>query len=265
MYVVKIMPQSILRLIQRGGEHMRFKIIFQLEHPSMHIEYRRGIVSFLKNAYEKQNKDLYEYYYGNDKKSTKPFSFSINMAIKRIESPLIHLNGTRVTMVYTTSDMETGLQTYNALITQKNISYPFFGGNTITLKSVYIEKEPRVYNSETLVRFLSPFVIREHNKVDNKDRYVLAQDEDFEKKCHEIIAAQFEKDAPELIGLMDGFSIQPVGTPKKAVIKHYETYLDANRGDYVLKGHPELIRYFHQGGFGSRKSAGFGVFEILGR
>ena len=50
---------------------------------------------------------------------------------------------------------------------------------------------------------------------------------------------------------------------KKVVVKHYGRYIDITTGMFEIQANNEILQYFYDQGIGSRKSAGFGMIDLI--
>ncbi|MEN3039126.1 MAG: CRISPR-associated endoribonuclease Cas6, partial [Candidatus Kryptonium sp.] len=64
---------------------MRFSIFYKLSKDTIPIDYRRGIISLLKKAFENSNIEIYKNFYENKNNITKPFTFSVYLPYSNIK------------------------------------------------------------------------------------------------------------------------------------------------------------------------------------
>lgn len=57
--------------------------------------------------------------------------------------------------------------------------------------------------------------------------------------------------------------ILPQGSFKKVVTTYKGTYITAWKGEFLLKGNPELLTFLQDTGLGAKNSQGFGMFRVL--
>ena len=62
--------------------------------------------------------------------------------------------------------------------------------------------------------------------------------------------------------IADTFEITPIA-PKKVIIKFYEKQIETSVGTFNIKGDKRLLEYLYKAGIGSKRSAGFGMFQII--
>jgi len=85
---------------------------------------------------------------------------------------------------------------------------------------------------------------------------------DFEQTLKELIEAELKETNCLPVEIAEGFSIEPI-LAKKTVVKHFDIMLEASVGAFLIKGNPLLLNFLYLGGMGSRRSGGFGLFELI--
>ncbi len=167
------------------------------------------------------------------------------------------LNSEDVELSVYTNSFEDGIDIYNAVTMQKNKKYPFPEGNNFTVKDTKISNHKIITSDEIKVKFYSPLIVRKHEE--GKDYYMPFDDPEFEK--YFIMSA--EKYLESLNIIYDGsLKILPVN-PKKTVAVSFGNKITGNIGTYLIKGNPEILNVLYQSGAGSRRSQGFGLFELV--
>jgi CRISPR-associated endoribonuclease Cas6 len=129
------------------------------------------------------------------------------------------------------------------------------------IMDVKILPQYKINANEIVIKMLSPMVLREHNRETNIDRYIDCTCDDFVDMAKKNVQAQlsiFEMDE----SLLHSFTIVPV-MPKKTVVTAFKYHIDVSLGVYKLTGQPELLNFLYHAGIGSRRSQGFGMFEVL--
>lgn len=131
------------------------------------------------------------------------------------------------------------------------------------LKSISTQKKELISNSRAIFKTTmgSGICVREHDRNNNKDKYYVYSDNEFRDKIksvvmNQVIKAGFtKKEANEI-------KINPIKC-KKVVAKHYRRYIDITTGIFEIQGNNEILQYFYNEGIGSRKSAGFGMVDLV--
>jgi len=245
---------------KEGGGEMRLKLDFELYSNEFPIESRRVALSFFKAALEQYDQALFKNMFSKSKSIMKDYVFSLYLPIKKIEDEKIILKNPRIHIYFSTDDLSLGVNFYNAFnaclnkkLKNKGLSY--------MLKKINMIYEETIVNSEINVKFMSPLLVRDFLEKGDSELYIGPDDERFEKRLNEIVAVQI-KELKSGLGLKGKISIEPINT-KKTVIKHYGQFIDGYGGIYCLKSNPEILNYLYKSGVGSRRSHGFGMFNLI--
>ncbi len=232
---------------------------FYVETDEINLDYRRLMLSFLKNALQRSDTQLFEAMYGTGVTKEKNFAFDIRLGRVQYLPDCVRLTNDKFTWEIVTPDYALGIDIYNALLNMKNVKYPAYNGNNIILKKSQMFNHKHYESESVLVRFCSGLCVRRHVKGE-KDRYFLYDDVEFEEQLLCNLKLQL-KDS----GITDftKFSLTPVNA-KKIFSKTMGIVIPNSIGVFRLTGSTELINYLYQSGIGSRRNHGFGVFEIIG-
>lgn len=234
-----------------------------LERETLPSDYRRACLSFIKRATTEYADGKYfeEFYQGNH---TKAFSFALGLPRGvRFSGDTIFLPKpeSQITLTISTADPRTAAILSNAFLAMKGKTHPVKGNMLRIEKVVLLPEKPIPQNSHVLlIRMLAPLCIREH--IDNKDRYITIEDADFAQQFTRVIAYQL-KDQTEFTE-EEKNSVQLIPYEmKKTVVRHYGQKIACSLGVGVLTASPRVLHYLYQSGMGSRRSAGFGLFDII--
>ena len=66
----------------------------------------------------------------------------------------------------------------------------------------------------------------------------------------------------EMVNEKISIKITPI-RPKKTVVKHYNQFIESSIGSFILEGNPAVLDYLYKACVGSRRSSGFGLFEVI--
>ncbi len=240
---------------------MRFKIELELKNEQLTLEYRKSIVSLFKHSltvYEHGRHFSTYYEIGKE----KPFTFAVMIPNSTFRKDIILVPNRKIDITFRTGDISTGIVFFNALLMQKNTSYPLAYDNVMKVKNIVIEKESAITTNSINVIFRSPLCVRKHSKDDNKDIYYSYEKEGFDEALHEVLNLQIANSKALPISILEGFSMTPVRC-KKTVIRHCSQFIEVTLGMFTLTGNIALLNYFYTNGISSRKSSGFGLFEIM--
>lgn len=242
---------------------MRFKLDFIIDRSELNADYRRCILSFIKNALSNSvNGNLLERFYKDT--NTKDFSWAMIVAKPQFTKEKFQFADNKFSLVFSTDDrMQSGMYLMLAFLNQKNKRYPAEEGNYFTLKNIVQLDQKEIKG--TKVRFAtmpgSSLVVREHDRETNRDIYYSCEDEGYADRLEQALKTQAE---------MAGFPETSVESIKlhsvagrKIVVKYYGIYLDATIADFTVSGENKILQYFYQNGVCSRRSSGFGMLEIL--
>lgn len=242
---------------------MRFKLDFMVDQSEINIDYRRLILSYIKNALSQSvNGDLLDRYYMDT--NTKDFTWTLIVSRPQFTKEKLQFANNRFSLIFSSDDKrQTGMYLMLAFLNQKNKRYPAEDGNYIYLKNIVQLNQKEI--NDTTVRFVtmpgSSIVVREHNRETNRDKYYTCEDEGYADKLEQALKTQAE---------MAGFAETSVAdikvhsvTGKKVVVKHYGIYLDATIADFTVSGENEILQHFYLNGACSRRSAGFGMLDIM--
>lgn len=242
---------------------LMLQLYTDLQGKTLPAEYRGAIISLHKRALTDYADGKYfeEFYQGNH---TKAFSFAVGLP-KGVQfsqdTILLPKPESRITLTISTADPRTAVILSNAFLAMKGKTHPV-KDNVLRIEKVVMIPEKTV--SQTghvmLIRMLAPLCIREH--IDHKDRYITIEDDDFAQQFTRVIAYQL-KDRTEFTE-EEKQSVQLIPYEmKKAVIRHYGQKIACSLGTAVLTASPQVLNYLYQSGMGSRRSAGFGLFDIV--
>lgn len=247
--------------IRRGK--MRFFLTLELKEPNFPIEYRKTILSYIKNALSKCNNGKYFEQFFKDN-IQKDYCFSVLLPKCKFNRSEIQLDKKEVKILFSIEDKEkAGLILFSAFIGQKNKSYPLPGNNFMILKSINTKKSEEIWNSKVIFKTTlgSGLCVRDHDKENNRDNYYVYNDNEFRDKLsivlyNQALQAGFnEEEAMEI-------KVNPIQC-KKVVVKHYNRYIDTSVGMFEVHGNRRVLQHFYDAGIGSRKSMGFGMVDLV--
>lgn len=241
---------------------MRFCLILELKEPKIPIEYRKIVLSYIKNAISKCNDGKYYEDFFKDTKQ-KDYCFSVILPKSKFIKDKIILDNNEIKILFSTGNNKLGLILYQAFIAQKNKQYPLPNGNFIKLKSIINNNQKEIYNNRAIFKTTlgSGLCVRSHDPETNKDIYYVYNDEKFREKLNVVLTNQllnagFTKEESEEI------KVNPIQC-KKVVAKHYRRYIDITTGIFEIQGNNKILQYFYDSGIGSRKSMGFGMIDLV--
>lgn len=237
---------------------MRYKLYFNLENENISLQYRKSILSFIKNALKEYDEKQYKKFYNEKDNIIKPFTFAVFFKDSKFDGDNIIVNSKTMELNMSAEDYNTGIILCNAFNHQRNKKFSL-NNNSMTLNNIVLLPEKQINNEEIIIKFLSPLVVR--SRIDKKDYYYSYKDKEFSDMLKINIRMQLKiSDLPETI--VEDFKIEPINA-KKTVIKFYEKQIESSIGTFKLTGNTELLNYLYKSGIGSKHSAGFGMFEVI--
>ncbi|GMQ64160.1 CRISPR-associated endoribonuclease Cas6 [Vallitalea maricola] len=240
---------------------MRFKVELQLKKNYLPLDYRPAVLSLFKHSLTKyENGKYFTTYYEIGKE--KPFTFAVGIPNSKFNKEKILVPPKKIHITFSTGDLGTGIIFFNSLMLQKGKYYPLANENGMVIKNILIEKESVITTNTIEVIFMSPLCVREHNKENNKDIYYSYEKKGFNQVLNKILKFQIDDSNTLSTSILDGFSMVPI-RGKKTVVRHHSQFIEVTVGVFHLTGNIELLKYLYKNGIASRKSSGFGLFEII--
>jgi CRISPR-associated endoribonuclease Cas6 len=264
---------------------MRVRIVLKTDE--MPFLYRHRIISLIKEALMRSDKDYKEFLYNG--KISKPFTFSLmfpntkefvnkRISIDRnfeIDDKVALIKDGFLSLFVSSSDyrfvisLVTGLKKIGTF----NFSYGdcmLVDGKSINLevKSISVLNEKVINNNFAIFRTMSPIVLE-----DKDDKPIIFLDDNFEKELNEIMDRILRSQIIRGFGLKRHLEFEPIKMSKQ-VIKHTLKdfrektgkpimYITGNTGIFKLSGDAEDLNMLYKIGIGNRTGQGFGMLEIL--
>lgn len=242
---------------------MRIKIEMETEFEELPIDYRGKFLSYLKSAITDYNLDLFNLLYENGSQ-IKNFCFSVYFVPDvDIGNDGIRLYSKRLVILITSPDILMGIHLTNAFMPRRYIWFPLGDyNNRLRVLTINKVQEKTIITDNIRFKILSPIVIRDHNREENKDWYYTFEDDGFEAIWKRNLLAElgdrFGRNVDRDIGALQ---IWPIKI-KKTVVKNYGIYLPCTLGSFALGGEKYLLEYIYKAGIGSKRSMGFGCVDI---
>lgn len=223
---------------------MRYQLVFQLDNEKFPKDYRRIIMSYIKNALSQYDETTYQKYYHEKDPIIKPFTFSVYYNHPAFEGETILIKDKIVKLNISIQDYSLAITLYNSVNHQRNIPFPITN-NTMILKNITMIPEDEITTDQITIKFMSPLVVRERKG--QKDWYYSYSEEG---KFKEILKQNLKEQltiSQIPLEALESFEIEAV-QPKKTIIKFYEKKIEASVGTYILKGNEELLNFLYQCG-----------------
>lgn len=223
---------------------MRYQLTFQLNTEEFPLDYRRTIMSYIKNALSKYDETTYQKYYHEKDPIMKPFTFSAYFNSPIFKDETIFVKDKMMKLNLSIQDYNLAITLYNSVNHQRNVSFPITN-NVITLKNITMMPEDEITTNQITIKFMSPLVVRERK--DKKDWYYsYSEDNKFKEILKQNLKEQLSISQIPLTTLED-FEIKAV-QPKKTIIQFYEKKIETSVGTYILKGDKQLLGFLYQCG-----------------
>ena len=252
---------------------MRIKLHFELENKIIPKDYRVLILSFIKHSleknFEKSYKEIYE-----SKPIMKFFTFSVYLPKPKIEKDKIELDKNYFNAVFSIYDNKRFIEFYNSFNSmiiknnEENKEHPYpLKDNKMRLKNITMENEKIITSNRAIIKFLSPLVVRKHEEITinekrkGKDIYLDFNDSDFNEQLNYSVT-RLIKDL-KLNGVNSNIKLEPCKSARKTVVDFKNVLIHSSIGEYIISGESELLNILYKTGIGSKRSGGFGMFDII--
>lgn len=240
---------------------MKFDLEFVLNEPTLPVDHIRCFISFLKKSLQEADLEAYQALYETGSPVLKPYTFSLFLPQRKVEAGFLRLGSPKIRMTFSCSDLGLAIAFLNGFTKQKKQLFPLPNQNAMTLVRFTTEMHPTVTENTLVIRFLSPLLVLERERESRKNCYLTWEADRFSHQLKENLSNQLVQ-----LGMTDlslsGFELTPL-KPKRVGHRVYGQLVLGNSGIYQLKGQPALLQYLLESGLGSRRSSGFGLFEII--
>lgn len=237
---------------------MRLKLYFNLENENFPIQYRKSILSFIKKSLTEYSEEYYKKLYNERDNIIKPYTFAIFFNNPEFRENQIIIKDKKFQMNMSIADMEIAVALYNSFNHQKQQKFSL-NNNSWKLENISLINEKKIETGNINIKFMSPLVVR--NRQNQKDYYYSYGSQEFLDTLKINIKEQLKiTNMPE--NIVDTFEIKS-DNYKKVIVKFYEKKIESTLGSFNIKGDIDLLRYLYQAGVGSKRSSGFGMFEII--
>jgi CRISPR-associated endoribonuclease Cas6 len=214
-------------------------------------------MSYFKAAYEKEYvEDFKDSYDGSN--DPHPFSFAVYIKDLAHEDDNIITPLNEIKMVISSNDYTLINLLYNSLLLNRKKKMSIKPNNKIWLERLSLRHLEEIDKEEVKIKMLSPLLIRVRDASQNKDYYKTIEDEGYVNDLN--FNLKFQSNLFKLN--QENLEIIPLKT-KKVVVPLMKVRYDATIGTFLLKGSKETINTLYKIGIGSRRSEGFGLFEIV--
>jgi len=265
---------------------MRLRILLKTDTDEMTFLYRHRIVSLIKEALTKSDKDYKEFLYNG--KIAKPFTFSLTFPILgfatkkisidknfEIEDKVALIKDGFLSLFISSSDYRFTISVATGLKKIGTFDFSYSGctvdGKHINLevKSISVLNEKVIKNDFAVFKTMSPIIL----EAIHDEPIPFSDNNRFEKELNEVMDRILRSETVRSFGLKRKLKFEPIKMSQK-VIKHTLKgfrektgkpimYLTGNVGIFKLSGDPEDLNMIYKIGLGNRTGQGFGMLEIL--
>lgn len=226
---------------------------------SIRKDYRRDILKFIKKVIYSSDNHLYTRYYDAQKRTQKPFTFSVTFRVKEDKTEYFILDGNLCKIHISSIDPVFVMTIYNGMLKFKNNSQ-IFGETKQKIEHIFLEKE-REFDDDTVVfKTLSPILVRSYSGT--KSNGFLSYDSpDFVSNLSLSTVGLVKRlaginiDTSEII-------IEPVKM-SCSVAKNYGGEI-GNKGLIKINAPNDVLKIIYQAGIGAKRSQGYGMLEVVG-
>ncbi len=238
---------------------MRFKLTFNLENEHFPIQYRKNIMSFIKLSLTEYSEEYYKKLYNQKDNIIKPYTFAVFLKGAKFQEDEIIVESKKIELNIAIADYEIAVILYNAFNHQKYKKFSL-DRNSMTLENITMMLEKEINTDSITVKFMSPLIVR--NRQDRKDYYYSFCDKELFIETLKINIKEQLKITNMEKEVVDDLRIEVV-EGKKVITKFYEKKIEGTLGIFKISGNKELLKYLYQAGMGSKRSSGFGMFQII--
>lgn len=231
---------------------MRFEIELMLDSVSINKDYRRSIVSVIKQCLSEEDFDeIYK------ERKLRSFTFSPFIKIDSFSRDKIILKDKKIKLFFSTDSMIDGWILINSFRGKKNKELNF-GKYKVTIEKVGTLGEKEIEDDIILFKTMSPICIRE--QLDQTKSWY----HDLDEKGIEIlkgnITHQLKYEFPK--SLLEEVKIKPLKI-KRTIITNYEIQYPVTLGTLIISGDKRILKKLYMSGLGSKTSLGLGMLEIV--
>jgi CRISPR-associated endoribonuclease Cas6 len=215
-------------------------------------------MSFIKLSLSDYNEEYYKRLYNEKDNIIKPYTFAVFLKDAQFTKEEIIVENKKVELNIAIADLEIAVVLYNSFNHQKHKKFSI-DKNSMTLENISMLLEKEIKEDEITIKFMSPLIAR--NRENQKDFYYSYEHKEFLETLKINLKEQLKiTNIPT--EYVDNFKIETI-IGKKVITKFYEKKIEGTLGIFKLSGNKELLKYLYQAGIGSKRSSGFGMFQIV--
>ncbi|OXZ29889.1 CRISPR-associated endoribonuclease Cas6 [Finegoldia magna] len=240
---------------------MRFNVNLILSDKEIPKDKNRMFLSFIKHSLSKNNERCFENLYGKGITNRKSFALASYLPGAIFNENTITIPNKKIKLTISVVDMKLGVEIFNSMMGSVNNTYKYKDCE-LTTKSVKLLREKKIENSTEIFKTLSPIVIRDHVREDNKDWFYDLNDSKGQELFVRNLKFQLEEEMPESKYFLEELEVEVLKN-KKTVATNYGINVQCNLCVLKINAKSEILEHIYKSGVGSFKSQGFGLLDII--
>ena len=237
---------------------MRTILTFEADRKTLPLDYRPFIMSYFKGALEHEYPDIFGEFYDKNNIRIKNFSFAVYIHKPTISKDFIMMQSPLFKVYMSSADRWVMNYFFNALLKRRNHEMFIKGGNKVRLKQVDLIEIPPIQETPITIKFLSPLLVRIHDRETNKDEYIDYTHPQFQTQINENVELLCQQHAI----IYTPIDLQPLQA-RTTVVTSMKRKMRASFGVYTLSSNLDVLNLLYLSGLGSRRGEGFGLFELV--
>lgn len=234
---------------------MRLRIELQTNKGEISVDYRYACISYIKHLLDKHYEEKYLEMY--ERSVMKTMTFNLFIPEAKIVVNKIKFNGNKLYLNISSCDDQLVFMLYNSVLAEKNMEYPFPDSLSLKTMNVSIIEQKRIESDSVKIKMIAPLLVRKHSSDSNIDEYLTPNDGQFKE--------YFDISINNLLASMEmppaHIDIEAIDFKTTSVLLKGK-YYRASFGKFILSGDKEILQILYSGGIGSRRSQGFGMFDV---
>lgn len=223
---------------------------------------RSSFISFIKKAFERSNPSLYKELF--DTKRTKPYVFSPYFGKEFKEGRI----GKNISMIFSSGDPTIVSNLWNGILKlkQKGDDCLNISNTTYHLTNIILLPLKKIKKSEVIFKTIGISVLTDpHENADEFNKWYVTPNN--LERFNEVLKERVQERLEHIKGIKKRVRIELVKIEGKkieeTIVPHYNGYVKGFRGEFLLKGTPQILQFLYDFGFGVRTGQGFGLLEIV--
>ncbi len=241
---------------------MRYRIGIILDKSEIPKDKNRMILSFWKHCLAESDENYFDELYVKGMGERKDFAFSIYMKDAKFLRETISVPDKRLILNFSTYDILTGIKFYNAMNKSRGRKFLYKDEISMQVESITLIREKLLTSNKLVFKTLSPIVVREHFKEENRDYFHSLMTEKGKALFLENLKYQLISSIPEAIYDVKEIEIK-IKSNKEVKVWHYGIQVLSNLSIFEIEAAPYILEYMYKAGVGSMKTTGFGLIDVM--